>query len=202
MIDHTYYVRDKSIQRFYSKLKKFYNDYVDCLSSKISNGQDNNTAFEVFYGQEQFHLKTNETLLDQLTKRFYDKNNGENMSGQNNLNKSHPIYEIFNNNKFESTCNSLPSSPKSENHKPFLVRDCDELCIMPIEWGQRIYDALGYFRPSLNFKKCQFNICEFEKCEACYNKLDSCDLGTSCTDNFKFISDLSRHYQGLRTMIR
>jgi len=117
------YLRDKSIQRFYSKLKNFYNDYVDCLSSKISIGQDNNKVFEVFYGQEQFHLKTYETLLDQLTKRFYDKHNCENMSGQNNMNNTNPIIKIFNNNKFESTCNSLPSSPK-----------------------------------------CQFNICEFEKC--------------------------------------
>ncbi len=75
-------------------------------------------------------------------------------------------------------------------------------CFIPEKWGQRIYEMLSYFRPSMNYKKIQFNICEFEKCQLCYDEKGWCDLGVNCTDNFKYIENISRHFQGVRTMIR
>ncbi len=105
-------------------------------------------------------------------------------------------------NNHELVFRSLPNSPKTDVILPLKVRQCDDSCSIPEKWGQRIYETLSYFRPSMNYKKIQFNICEFEKCQLCYDGQGWCNLGVNCTDNFKFIENISRHYQGVRTMIR
>jgi hypothetical protein len=199
IIQNAYYIRDKNIKQLYYYLKLVHNQYVDKLSPRVTLGGDNENLFKSSYGQEQFHLQAKDTLIEQLTKNFYNLNNTEQIGS---LNKSLPNTKLnmINNNEFDFR--SLPNSPKNEVVVPLKVRQCDDSCSIPEKWGQRIYETLSYFRPSMNYKKTQFNICEFEKCQLCYDGQGWCNLGVNCTDNFKFIKNISRHYQGVRTMIR
>jgi len=147
-----------------------------------------------FYGGLQFHIKTAESLLDKLTHRYVDINN---------------IYtdEIISMSQPEKKCEHkeiiFSSQPSIIKTKPLLTRNCDHTCFIQEDWPDRLYDALKLLQPTYNLKNLQFNILEFEKCQACYGQsTKECSLGIHCYDNFKFLVRLSKHYQGIRTMLR
>ena len=84
--------------------------------------------------------------------------------------------------------------------KQLATRACDQFCHIPSDWGFKIKQRLDKLKPVLDLKTMQCKIIKFEMCDKCLTS--DCANDSSCSDGLNFILGLSKHYQGLRTIIR
>lgn len=162
-----------------------------------------------FLGGARFHIQSNEYVIDKLTKQFYDENHvlyDEKNETKCLVQRSQTSF-IPNNYKELSNSSKLSfSQPKNldnkiKDAKPFMTRKCDRFCVLPINWGVRVFDALLTIKPCLNFKQMQLRLLNLDQCNNCENN-NECGIDETCTDFIKIIFNISKHFQGLRTLLR
>ena len=84
-----------------------------------------------------------------------------------------------------------------------LTRDCDEDCILPPFWGQRIYTAMKKLEPTGGLQKMKKAFLQLEYCRGCNpNSYPECMLGDNCRDIIKLLREVAPHWRGVRVLLR
>lgn len=185
-------------------LLSFSKQYIDRITGifQIECLKERDDLLVDFLGGAQFHIQSNEQLKEKIMRQYYDSNHIS--FDPNNLNKclEQCTYPTSNQTaiQLDKTSHSQPCmNDITIKHKPFMISECDNNCNIPEYWAIKVSKGLHLLVPCLNFKLMQLKILEFEKCDDCYT--NTC-TGKNCTNNFKLLAKLSKHYQGIRTLIR
>ena len=133
--------------------------------------------------------------------KLYDENNERNCLEQRSQTNNQAVHDMQNVTIMISKSQTTKPSVNDEV-KRFVTRKCDSSCKFPSDWGRKLYRFLWTIKPCLNFKQMQLRIIELDQCSFCEKFDEQCGFGESCTNVIKFLFILSKHFQGLRTLLR
>lgn len=89
LVEHSISFRAKAIESLYSRVKSLINFHVDYLTKKFDKDHIKNEVMLRFeYGGEQFHLKSNDPLVECVCFRYIDMNRNSNSQSAFELNHS------------------------------------------------------------------------------------------------------------------
>ena len=196
--------RETQILSLYGKIKRLQNDYVDLFEPHFEQAPlATETLLRSEYGGEQFHLKSNEPTFMKIRYGYIDFNNNcttnQTSCSQPASTETADQVQAITKRLFESLTLGIP-----KNNIPKLMgRYCDARCNIPNFWASRLFVNLQTIYPVSNFKLLQNNIVNFETCSRCNQSTrNQCIEIQHCNDNFRNVLELSKHYQGIRTLSR
>jgi len=201
-IEHMLLFRNKNIELLYKRTKQFMNRHVDYFVKKLTQDLDNNEKIlREAYGGSQYHVKSQDSQYMQNNYGYIDMHNtcliNQHSTSQSTIILNHSI-------QYSPKLESSSQQEVVSCFKPKLFgRYCDSKCNIPKNWASLLNANFQLFTPICNYKILQNNIILFEKCEKCYaSPSKECQPIELCSDNFRVLLMLLKHYQSIRSILR